>query len=235
MDRLLYKIIIFSFSEVAQEIAKTLSSKGYQIIIVEEDLDLVMLAKNRGYDVFSLSLMSDENIVKVGVYDKALKAFFVLSDDKNTNLFVTLSVRNLNKEIKIISASFTKEDNDTMLFAGASKVINPHEIGALRIFRYLHEPLILDAMDNILFSDSDIEVAEITIQKGDKLDGVYLKDITLIQKYNLILLGVQDEELGDSFIFNSKGINHKIDYDDTLVLLGHSNSIKQFKKELNHN
>ena len=31
-------------------------------------------------------------------------------------------------------------------------------------------------MDNILFSDSDIEVAEITIQKGDKLDGVYLKD-----------------------------------------------------------
>jgi len=224
------KIIIFSYSDISIQIAKVLRSKQYHIVIVEEDLELSKKALKDGYDVKNISLMEDENILSLGITDKSVKAFFCLSDDKNINLFVTLSVRNLNKELKIISVSFGSEDNKTMLLAGASKVINPYEIGALRIFRTLHKPLILDLLDNILFSESNIEVAEITIKKDSIFDGVYLKDIDLITKHNLILLGIQDKEISDKFIFYSSGINHKIDYDDTIVVLGHSNDLKNFKK-----
>ncbi|MEA3554390.1 MAG: NAD-binding protein [Campylobacterota bacterium] len=227
------KIIIFSYSDISIQIAKVLKSKQYHIIIVEEDLELSKKAQLDGYEVKNISLMEDENILLLGIMDKSIKAFFCLSDDKNINLFVTLSVRNLNKKLKIISVSFGTEDNKTMILAGASKVINPYEIGALRIFRTLHKPLILDLLDNILFSESNIEVAEITIQKDSILDGVYLKDVDLITKHNLILLGIQDKEICDKFIFYSSGINHKLDYDDTIVVLGHSNDLKSFKKLLN--
>ncbi len=227
------KIIIFSYSDIAIQIAKVLSAKQYQIIVVEEDIKLSQKAKLDGYEVKNISLMEDENILSLGITEKNIKAFFCLSDDKNINLFVTLSVRNLNKELKIISVSFVSEDNKTMLLAGASKVINPYEIGALRIFRTLHKPLILDVLDNILFSESNIEVAEITIKKHSIFDGVYLSDIDLITKHDLILLGIQDKEISDRFIFYSNGINHKIDYDDTIVVLGHSNDLKEFKKLLN--
>ncbi|MEA3384529.1 MAG: NAD-binding protein [Campylobacterota bacterium] len=224
------KVIIYSFSKIAIQIAKVLQQKKYHIIIVEEDIELSKKAKQNGYEVQNISLMEDENILSLGVTNKETKSFFCVSDDKHKNLFVTLSVRNLNKELKIISVSFTKEDNKTMLLAGANKIINPYEIGALRIFRSLHKPLILDVLDNILFSESNIEVFELTIQKGSIFDGVYLSEINITQKYNLIILGIQDKEISDKFIFYSSGISHKVDFGDTLVVLGYSNDLLNFKK-----
>ncbi|MEA3352502.1 MAG: NAD-binding protein [Campylobacterota bacterium] len=223
-------IIIFSYSKVAQQIAKVLRDKQYNILIIEEDEKLFTLAKKNGFEAKRVSLMEDQNLIDIGIQNKNIKAFFCLSDDKNINLFVTLSVRNLNKDLKIISISFTKEDNDTILLAGANKVINPHEIGALRISRLLHKPLILNMLDNILFSESNIEVEEITIKEGSLFDGIFLKDMNLAQKFNLIVLGIQDKEISDKFIFHSSGQNHKIDQGDTLVVLGYSHDLKEFKK-----
>ena len=228
------KILIYSFSSIAVQVAKVLQEKNYHIIIIEEDEQLSNKAKSLGYEVKNISLTEDENIIEIGINNDDIKAFFCLGDDKNTNLFITLSVRNLNKNIKIISVSSTKEGNKTMILAGANKVINPYEIGALRIFRLLHKPLILKVLDNILFSKSDIEIAEITIRKNSIFDGIYLTDLKIIDKEDIIILGIQDKEIGDKFIFFSTGINHKIDEGDTLVVLGHSEKLKRFKKEI-HN
>lgn len=222
------KIVIFSFSKLAVQIANSLSQKGYEIIIVEENFKLIAEAKSMNYEVIETSLMDDKDIISLELDNKNMKAFFCVSDDKNINLFVTLSVRNLYKELKIISVSFATQDNKTMLLAGANKIINPYEIGALRIFRLIHKPYILDILDNILFSASNIEVLEITIKKNSILDKVYLNDTTLLDDYNLILLGILDKEIHDKFIFYSNGINHKLDAGDTLVLLGKDKDLQNF-------
>lgn len=227
------KVIIYSFSKLAAQISSILAQKGYQIIIIEEDLQLIKEAKALGYDVKRISLMDDSQIKALDMIHNNIKAFFCVSDNKNINLFVTLSVRNLYKDLKIISVSFATQDNKTMLLAGANKIINPYEIGALRIFRLLHKPYILDILDNILFSESNIEVSEITIQKNSIFDNVFLKDTNIIEEYNLILLGILDKEIQDKFIFYSRGINHKVDGGDTLVLLGKSDDLQKFTLLLN--
>lgn len=228
------KVIIFSFSNIAQQIAKTLQQKHYHIIIIEEDKELSYKAIQLGYEVKEVSLMeSDENIHALNLDDSSIKAFFCMHEDKNINLFITLSVRDICKEIKIISVSFTSEDNKAIILAGANKIINPYEIGALRIFRLLHKPYILDLLDNILLSESNIEVSEVTISKNSIFDGIYIQDTTLLEKYNLILLGIQDKEISEQFIFYSNGINHKIDAGDTLVILGDPIKLKEFKLILN--
>jgi len=221
-------IIIYSFSKLAAQISTILYQKGYHIIIIEEDLTLIKEAKSLGYEVKKISLLDDENIRLLDMENKNIKAFFCVSDNKNINLFVTLSVRSLYEDLKIISVSFATQDNKTMLLAGANKIINPYEIGALRIFRLIHKPYILDILDNILFSASNIEVLEITIKKNSILDKVYLNDTTLLDDYNLILLGILDKEIHDKFIFYSNGINHKLDAGDTLVLLGKDKDLQNF-------
>lgn len=226
------KIIIFSFSTLAIQIAQILHQKNYEITIIEEDIKLAEEARNLGYDVKQLSLMDDKSIISLQM-DQNYKAFFCVSDNKNNNLFVTLSVRNLNPTLKIISVSFATEDNKTMLLAGANKIINPYEIGALRIFRLLNKPYILDILDNILFSESNIEVLEVTIEKDSILDGIYLYDTDIIEKNDLIFLGLQDKEIQEKFIFYSNGINHKIDCGDTIVLMGKNKDLKNFTKLLN--
>jgi len=224
------KIIIYSFTQIASKIALTLREKKYNVLIIEEDENLILEAKKYGFEVKKLSLMEDENIIQVGLDKDDIKAFFCLGRNKNTNLFITLSVRNLNKNIKIISLSATKEDNKTLLLAGANKTINPYEIGAMKIFRSLHKPIILDILDNILFSSSNIKIAEFTIQKNSIFDGIYLEDLKRVHKKNIIILGIQDKELSDKFIFFSTGINHKIDAGDTIVMLGFDYDLLEFKK-----
>jgi voltage-gated potassium channel len=224
------KIIIYSFSSLAAQIAKILYKKKYKILIIEEDESLALKAQELGYEVKKISLLEDSNIIDIGINDENIKAFFCLGKDKNTNLFITLSVRNINKKLRIISVSHSKQDNKTMLLAGATKTINPYEIGALRIFRLLHKPTILSVLDNILFNQSDIEVAEIIINKGSIFDGVYLDELKLVDRKKVIILGIQDKEISDDFIFFSTGINHKIDEGDTLVVLGHKNDLIDFKK-----
>lgn len=227
------KIVIFSFSSIAKEIAKVLSKKNYTILIVEENELLANEARSAGYSVEMSSLMKDDDIISLGLDSRNIKAFFCVSNDKHINLFVTLSVRNLNKDIKIISTTFNSEDTKAMLLAGANKVINPYEIGALRIFRLLNKPLILDVLDNILFSESDIQVAEVTVKEGTIYDGAFLKDIKLSHENDIIILGIQDKQISEDFIFYSSGIDHRIDHGDTLVLLGYSKQLLQFKKLLN--
>ena len=224
------KIIIYSFSQIASKIATTLRQKNYHIIIIEDDETLVLEAKKLGFETKELSLMEDEDIIEAGLDKDNIKAFFCLGSNKNTNLFITLSVRNINQNIKIISLSSTKEDNKTLLLAGANKTINPSEIGAMRIFRSLHKPVIQNILDNILFSSSNIEIAEFTILKNSIFDGIYLEDLKKIHKNNIIILGIQDKELSDKFIFFSTGINHKVDAGDTIVMLGYDNDLREFKK-----
>lgn len=223
------KIIIFGYSAIGSQIATVLKQRKYKIVIVEPDIDLYNKAVKEGYEALNLSLMDDDELIEIGITDEELKAFFCVSDENNINLFVTLSVRNLNKELKIISLTFTKEDNKKMLLAGANKIINPYEIGGMRLFRLLHKPLILDVLDNILFSESAIEVSEITIEEGSSLDGRYLKELDINVKYNLVILGIQDKELGEDFIFYSSGINHKIDVGDTLVVIGYAQDLHMFQ------
>jgi len=224
------KVIIYSFSALAIQIAKVLNKKKYDILIIEEDKNLLQEAKLQGYKTQNISLLEDDNIINIGINDANIKAFFCLGKDKNINLFITLSVRNINKNIKIISVSSSMQDNKTMLLAGANKTINPYEIGALRIFRLLHKPLILDVLDNILFSKSDIEIAQMTVKKDSLIDGIYLDELKIMDRENVIILGIQDKEISDKFIFFSTGINHKIDEGDTLVLLGYHSDLENFKK-----
>ncbi|MEA3512006.1 MAG: TrkA family potassium uptake protein, partial [Campylobacterota bacterium] len=64
-------------------------------------------------------------------------------------------------------------------------------------------------------------------------DGVYLKDIDFKNKDEIIILGIQDKEIGDNFIFYSSGINHKIDAGDTIVILGIKEDLISFNKNIN--
>ena len=115
-----------------------------------------------------------------------------------------------------------------MQIAGATKVLNPNEIGAFRIYRYMSKPLMLRVLDDILFSKSDLSISEIYIEENSLLKGMFLKDMTVHKDYNILLLGIMDEELSDKFIFNTKRINHKIDEGDVLVVVGKNEDLEKF-------
>jgi voltage-gated potassium channel len=223
------KVIIYGYSNLGIKIANSLKKTKYEIIIVDYDENNYNKAISNGFMAFHKELLVDEELIEIGI-ENNIKAFYCVSDSSNNNFFVTLSARNLNKNIKIISKASSKQDNKKMLLAGATKVINPYEIGAVRMFRLLEKPIISHVLDKILFGDSLLNIEEFPILEGSYLDGKYLKDFDFSKEFNIIVIGLTDKELSDDFILNSYFKEHKIDVGDTLVAIGYRENLDKFNK-----
>lgn len=227
------KVVIYGYTTLGSKIANILSDKEYQIIVVDFEPSALQQASKDGFETFDSTLLNDNDLIEVGI-TKDIDALFCVSYSNKNNLFITLSARNLSKDLKIITISKTKSEANKLEIAGATKVLNPNELAAYRIYRYMSKPLMLRVLDDILFSKSDLNISEIYIEETSLLLGVFLKDMTIHKEYNILLLGIMDKEISDKFIFNTKRINHKIDDGDVLVVVGKNEDLENFSKYINN-
>ena len=225
------KMLIFGYTKSGREIAKELQSLGYQVEVFDTDNTTAKLAQEDGYDVYYREIIDDDFLLELGV-GTCVNALFCMSHDDSHNLFVTLSSRYLCSKIKIITVIESQNDERKMLLAGANRTISPHTIGALKAFRLIKKPKLLGTLEEILLSSGNLKVKEIPVLEGSLLDKVYVKDLQIQKKYNIIVLGILDKELSERFTFFASGINHKIDVGDTLVVIGYEEQIQYFSNEI---
>jgi len=224
-------IIIFGYSKTSKEILEILEFRCYNYLLIESEWSAIELAKSDNILSYNITLTQDENLKKVGI-GNGIEALFCLHKDKNLNLFVTFSARNIDKSLKIITIIDDMQDRQKMILAGADRVVSPNNIGGYRISRMIKKPNLLDILDSILFKKTKILRAEITVSKDSFLDGVCLNSISIERDYDLIIIGLQDMEIGRDFIFYFEEENHKMNEGDVIVVLGYEENIERLKSDL---
>jgi Trk K+ transport system NAD-binding subunit len=152
-------------------------------------------------------------------------------DEKAMNIFLVLSLRSMTQNSTIISFSTSAENSRKLKFIGADIVIDIYEASANRIVDIITRPAVTRVLDEIIFIDNGISLEEIEIPEGSFLDGKYVHDIDF-KDYDLILIGITDKEMGEDFIFISRGIDHKFAAGDILGLLGESEDLERFYRLL---
>lgn len=225
-----FEVIIYGYSKLAGQISRSLKDENYKFSIIEPDLKIHKFALNDQTTdfIYQNECYDDDEFISLGIKNKNLRALYCLHNDFNRNLFITLSARNLNNNLKIIAMSTNSNETKKLKLAGASITINPYEIAGLKIFRQIDKPISTNLLDKILYKNGDISIKEILITKDSILNGLQSKHLEILKKYNLILLGIQDKELSREFIFSSRGFNHKIDNGDVIVIVGKNEDIDQF-------
>jgi voltage-gated potassium channel len=131
-----HKVVIFGYAKTAKEIVKALHFKKEEYLFVVGDAARVKEVQDDGFIARALDLTDDDNLHIVGI-GKDVEMLFCVSQSPHRNLFVTLSARNLDKDLKIISLCATEDEASKMKLAGANHTINPYEIGARRISRLI--------------------------------------------------------------------------------------------------
>lgn len=222
------KIIIYGYTDFSREFIKILKEKDYELLVVESDLKLFQQAINDQKDALHLSLLNDDEFLQIGLDSPHVKSFVVASNHKTNNLFVTLSARNFNKDLSIICLSESEHEDSQLMLAGASAIVNPSHICGSRIARVITKPKIINILDEILFGKSTLNLYEYQIGETSKLNGKLLSDVEY-DKFNLLILGLRDNELSEKFIFGNLGINHKLDSGDVLVFIGEKKDFESFK------
>jgi Trk K+ transport system NAD-binding subunit len=131
-----HKVVIFGYAKTAKEIVKALHFKKEEYLFVVADAARVKEVEEDGFIAKVMDLSDDENLIMIGI-GKDVEMLFCVSKSHHKNLFVTLSARNIDQELKIISLCATEDEASKMKLAGANHTINPYEIGARRISRLI--------------------------------------------------------------------------------------------------
>jgi len=222
------KILLFGFDDFGEHVAKSLGKRNLTVVVFDEEEE--KRAKDKLFDVIRLREIDDDELLSLEDFDIAVSV--LKNEDKN--LFLCLSLKDLYPNKELIAKVSEKGNEYKYKLAGVDKIINPYEVAANRIMTILKKPLTLKVIEEIIFEDNDLSFAEIEVEKGSFLDGKYIKDIykEISDNYNILIVAIVDKELSENVQFITKGINHKIDYEDILIVVGDKEDIKRFKEDL---
>jgi len=222
------RTVLFGFDGFGEIVASYVGKKELSIVVFDEEEE--KKAKEKLYDVVRFREIDDDEIKKLEKFNLAIAVL----KNEDENLFLCLSLRELFPEVKIIAKVNEKGNEYKYKLAGVNKTINPYDVIANRIMTILKRPLTLRIIEEIIFEDNKLSFAEVKIPKDSFLDGKYIKDIykEISHTYNILIIGIVDKEMSENVQFITKGINHKLDEGDILVVTGDIDEIEQLRNDL---
>ena len=134
----------------------------------------------------------DDNLLTAGI-KRAAGIIITLPHDKD-NVYITMTARMLNPEIRIISRMVDTKMEPKLRNAGADGVVSPNFIGGLRMASEMIRPAAVHFLDKMLRSkEVDMRINQITISSGSDFVGKTIKTSHLKDKYNIMVLACQEK------------------------------------------
>ena len=131
IEKLENHIIVCGYGRIGIELAKALKDGRADVVIVEQNERRIELAREAGHLCLQGDATNEATLEDAGIL-RARALASVLPNDA-ANVFITLSARNLNRDIEIIARGDAVSTERKLLHAGANKVVLPTHIGAERI------------------------------------------------------------------------------------------------------
>jgi len=223
-------VVLFGYGKFGVNIADTIHAHGAEILLVEADKKKYKRAREHGFEECRLvDVTRDEELEALPV--KAEDQLVCVMDDDHLNVFLVLSLRALFPENKILAISDSIHATRKLKMAGADKVIDLYAVSANRIHNILNKPVATKFLEGFVDHTHEYSFREIVIPDDSFLHGKMLQEVDF-HRYGIIFVGMIDVELGNSFIFVTTGLDHKLDSGDIIVCIGHDEDLERFAEAI---
>lgn len=222
-------IIVVGAGSIGLSIAKMLSERGYEVILVDNNIERIEYIENSAENLtcFKGDAVNEEVLKQIGV-DRAKGLITTLPVDAD-NVFVVLTARQLNPLLEIIAKANEVENIKKLYYAGASKVLPIPEIGARRMVNLILNPSIEGFLDTLVESgDMQLYFEQVDVPENFPPEGIELGKLRIPQETGLIVIAIYGN--GKS-IFNP-GASTSIKPGQSLMVLGKREQIKKLRKLL---
>lgn len=143
--------IICGYGRIGRMVAADLKAGQRSFLIVDKDVRRLEAAREAGYLTLEGEATEESVLLEAGVTRAAILATVLPSDA--SNVFITLSARDLNPELLIIARGEDPSTERKLLQAGANRVVLPAHIGAERIAHLILFPEAAELIDDVEKSD----------------------------------------------------------------------------------
>jgi len=182
-------VVLCGWGRVGQSFAAHLSAKQQLVVI---DSDPTKLATCPYPHV--LGNATDDDVLSVAGLDRCGTLIAALATDAD-NLFVVLSVRAANADAFIVARARAESTADKMVRAGASRVVNPHELGGSRMAALVAQPYVSEFVDVVMHeAGMEFQLAEVELPEESPLVGSTLGEAHLRARTGALVLAMRNRD-----------------------------------------
>ncbi len=232
MEKMVSKLknhtIVCGLGRTGQAAIKELYKEKIPFVVIEKDEEKIEEAKEHYPNLIYIhgDATQDETLLKAGV--KSASNLIVATADDADNLFITLSAKNLNPRIRIVTRANREENVIKLKRAGATEVILPNVIGGLRMASLAIRPSVVSFLDIVTHhGEIDLRLEEVRVPKNSPFHGKLLKDLDIPKKTGVIVIGIRRED--GSFILNPTSTTMVLE-GDSLIIIGTKEQAEKLKK-----
>jgi voltage-gated potassium channel len=232
-------VLLCGYGKMGQAIASLLIDKHYNLVILDNDSRHIDSAIKQGLIALHDDPTSSRILERCQIKKKVSHVLCVSDDDVN-NLYMTLSIRQLNKTVPIISCTEDTNNEAKMIRAGATKTINPSQLVAGVSLEFAGQPIAFDAVSSILSGVAGVGLETLVVQPSNRLAGQSLAHLKF-SEHRLVLLGVVSQSVPPAseqhymigqqvFMFNP-ALSYILQDGDNIVVIGHYQSANYFMEQ----
>lgn len=183
--------IVCGGDEIAATIIRELHETKRPFVVVEpskERLDHLLAA--HPFLHIQGDPAEDEILVKAGLAN-ARGVFLSLPTDE-ANLFVTVTVRSLNADVRIVAKGNDIHAHAKLQRAGADHVISPAFIGGMRMASQMVRPSVVTFLDTMLRDkEKGLRVEEVPVSRNSPLAGKTVGESRLRERTRALLVALK--------------------------------------------
>ncbi|MGG0239546.1 potassium channel family protein [Bacillus rhizoplanae] len=219
-------IIVCGCGRVGLQVVQELREKNIPFIVVDRE-ESVLVEQKILY--VHGDATEDEVLHRAGI-TRAIGLVAIVASDAE-NVFITLTARGLNTNIKIIARAEKQESEEKLRRAGANKVINPSSMAGIHIAKGIANPLTVNYIDTVLYgTEQNFAIEEIEIAAGSSLIGKTLMEGNVRNRFDVTILAI----LRDGHIIHNPTGAEKLAERDMIIVFGPVEKLEQFEKELQY-
>ena len=232
MEKMVAKLknhtIVCGIGRTGLAAVKELYKEKVPFVVVEKSEEKIEEAREKYPNLIYIhgDATQDETLIKAGI--KSASNLIVATADDADNLFITLSAKNLNPRIRIVTRANREENVIKLKRAGATEVILPNVIGGLRMASLAVRPSVVSFLDIVTHhGEIDLRLEEVEVPKGSPFHGKLLKELDIPKKTGVIVIGIRRED--GSFILNPTSSTMVLE-GDRLIIIGTKEQAEKLRK-----
>lgn len=218
--------IICGLGRMGQTLAEEFAGREEPFVVIDGDSEKALAARADGMLIVTGDALEEESLIAAGI--KRAKVFVAALHSDADNVFLTLTARNLNPQLRIISRGELPATEKKLRQAGADDVVLPAVIGARRMAAMVTRPHATELLD-LMVSDKALraDLEEFTVGQDCPLTGQSIREVALQTNHHILLLGIRRPS--GEMLF-APHADTKFTPGDSLIVLGKQGDLRLFRQ-----
>ena len=222
-------VIVVGYGRNGGQVVKELMNLGNNLIVIDESHEIVINNMGKPIRFIEGDATQDDILIKADI-ETAKSLISTLPNDAD-NLFVVLTARSLNPDLKIISRASSDSSEKKLRMAGVDSIVMPERVGGAHMATLVAKPDVVEFLEHLsIHSDEPTQLMEIMCSNvPEDLINKPIREIGIRRKSGANIIGFKT--VTGKVIINPSP-DTKLIQDSKLFVLGTNDQIKQMQNIL---